>query len=226
MTRLENTIKWSFVLFVLILIGQKRIIIKLLEFHVFLKKVLFWTKKTWKNKKVRIFWLVFFINLGIKSAIDFWLTPILIKNDYLFSLFITTVIYILMGIMSVKLYDKYGKGKDPLWVEDLKKFQSEGGHLKYKNKLIIFILKNDKKNEFVLNILLTFKNSGLGVIYKRPGFNLYNGFTGKNTKIFFIFNILVMTLYWNSMVYLGIHIWSSLWNLLKELFFWYNLYHI
>lgn len=111
-------------------------------------------------------------------------------------------------------------------LEVLKKYQEKGGHLEHKNRLIRFILKNDKKNEFALNGLIFLKNPAAFVIKKRDGIAQYNGFAGKNIMVFYLIYLLLMNLYWNAMVYFGIHIWHSLWDWLKEIFFWYNLYHI
>lgn len=181
------------------------------------KKVRDWSTE---NKANIIFGFIFAINIAIKFIIDMEITPFLIiKHSYIFSFITTNIIYALIGIISVFLYDKF-KG-DPVMIEALKKHQSEGGHLKYKNKLIKFILKRNKKNKFILNALLFFKNPGLMVIYHRDGSYLYNGFKGKYIKLLYLIYLLFMNLYWNTMVYFGISIWDPVVKILKELFFWY-----
>lgn len=178
--------------------------------------------KDWtiENKANIIFGFIFAINIAIKFIIDVEITPSLIINySYFYSFMTTNVIYALIGIISVFLYDKF-KG-DPVMIEALKKYQNEGGHLKHKNKLIKFILKRNKKNKFILNALLFFKNPGLMVIYQRDGSYQYNGFKGKHIRLLYLVYLLFMNLYWNTMVYFGISIWDPILKILKELFFWY-----
>lgn len=132
----------------------------------------------------------------------------MVEFGYFLSLLCTTTIYTFIGILSVKVYDYYGI--DCLWLEQLKKSQCEGDIFDSSNPLIRFIEKWIKKNKKFLGLLLSFKNPGLMVIYYRDGFYQYNGFTGKNIKLIFLVNIVLINLYWNSIIYTGFSLWEFL----------------
>lgn len=203
-----------FLTLVLINIRTKEIIAEAPSYP---QRVKVWTLK---NKDNIIFGSIFIINLTIKTLIDAWLTPFLMqKHGFLNCFIITNIIYGLLGVICVFIYDSLKK--DWLMIEALKKYQLEGGHLRHKNKLIKFILKKNTKHEFVLDGLLFFKHPGLFVIKKRDGIAQYNGFAGKNIMLLYLTYLLIMNIYWNSMVYLSISIWDPIIGILKELFFWY-----
>lgn len=171
-----------------------------------------------KNKDNIIFGAILAVNLIIKTSIDALLTPYLMQEYGPVNCFISTnIIYGVMGVLCVFWYDTLKK--DWLMIEALKKYRLNGGHLLHKNRIIRFLLKKNKWGDFVKRGALFFKHPALYVIEYRDGISLYNGFAGKNTVILYLVYLLLMNLYWNGMVYLGIHIWSSLWDLLKFIVF-------
>jgi len=183
----------------------------------FTKKAVMWVVWFYRNKELKRFWLIFFVNLMIKEIIDLYLTKYLIFNfNFLISLFSTTLIYLLIGIISIKIYDLYKQ--DIFWIEKLKNKQLSKNKIKDGNPLIKFILKRNKTNKFFLGLLLFFKNPALMVIYFRDNHSQYNGFAGKNIILYFAGYLLIMNLYWNLMVYFSISIWKILWGFLKQIY--------
>lgn len=167
-----------------------------------------------KEKIVR-FSSIFLINLGIKGLVDFVLAPFLvIQFDYATCFYALMSIYILVGIISIFMYDK-GK-KDILFIESLKEAMQKHEKLLEYNKLIRFIIKKSKgeKKKPLLILLLSFKNPGLAVVYMREGFHLYNGFTNWSIFYFFLVNIFIMNLYFMIVLYTGF----SFWELIQFLF--------
>ena len=163
------------------------------------------------EKKIRIARLgsIFLLNIAIKEVIDLVLNTILmIRFGYIVSLFTTTLIYVLFGIISVKIYDYYKK--DCLMIEDLKESQHNGNLIQKENRLIRLIEKLARKNKTLLSLILSFKNPGLTVIYYRDGFHLYNGFTGKNIKTIFLVNSIIINIYWNTILYTGFSMWETI----------------
>lgn len=220
MANLENTLKWLFLLFALIYIRRKEITIarKIIDINDFIKKIPFWIKKSWTDKRLRRFWIIFLINMVIKSLIDLWLTPhLMITVGYKSSLLYTTFIYLFIGITSLWIYDYFKT--DVFWLESLKKDQLSSTKIKNKNKnhLINFILKNNTAKS-LLELLLYFKNPAFWVVYSRDGNHLYNGFAGKNIKLHFTYYLLIMNIYWNTMVYLGLSLWKIIWKLILVIF--------
>lgn len=165
--------------------------------------------------RVAIFSSVFLINLGIKGLVDFVFAPFLvIRFDYATCFYALMSIYVLVGIISIFMYDR-GK-KDILFIESLKEATQKHEKLLEYNKLIHFIIKKSKgdKKKPLLILLLSFKNPGLAVVYMRDGFHLYNGFTNWNIFYFFLVNIFIMNLYFTIVLYTGF----SFWKLIKFLF--------
>jgi len=219
MANLENTLKWLFLLFALIYIRRKEVTIarKIIETHDFIKKVPFWIKKSWTDKELRRFWIIFFINMGIKALIDIVLTPYLMMEvGYKSSLLYTTFTYLFIGTISLWIYDYYKI--DVFWLESLKKDQFDNAKIKNKNSLIKFILKQNEATKLLLELVLFFKNPAFWVIYFREGEYLYNGFAGKNIKLHFTYYLLIMNIYWNTMVYLGLSLWKIIWKLIVFIF--------
>jgi len=160
-----------------------------------------------ENTKIARFGSVFLLNLAVKEIIDVILTPFLIISlGYISSLFITITIHCLIGIFSIKLYDNYKK--DFLLIEALKRALFLNEKILTSNKLIGFILKGMSKSKFILGLLLSLKNSGLLVIYYRDGYDLYNGFSGKNIRWSFIRNILLIQIYYHILMYTGFSLWE------------------
>ncbi len=166
-----------------------------------------------ENVKIVRFGSIFLLNLAVKEIIDIGLTPFLIiKFGYITSLVTTILIYLVIGVMSVTLYDKYKK--DFLFIETLKKAMSLNEEIPDANKLIHFILKWINKGRFILGLLLSFKNPGLPVICYRNGYGLYNGFSGKNIKWSFLRNILLIQIYYHIFLYTGFSLWRYLGEIL------------
>ena len=149
---------------------------------------------------------VIFLNICVKTFIDLVLNPILIAEfKYVTCVAITTSIYLFIGILSVKMYDK--QRSDYFWIESLKRAQFHYAQGKIKNGNIIskFILKRRWFNRVLIGLIFAFKNPGLMVIYLRKGFHKYNGFTGKNIKLHFIMYLLFTNIFWNKIVVLLIN---------------------
>lgn len=127
---------------------------------------------------------------------------------YWISVSIITFIYIIIGIASVNLYDRHRD--DCLMIEYLKEFQFKNDQVIEKSRIVSFITKWSKRSRFLLDLLLSLKNTGLMVIYRRDGFRLYNGFTGKGIKLSFLINSLLVSVLWNSAIYTGFSIWKSI----------------
>lgn len=165
-----------------------------------------------KKAKIARLGSIFLLNIAVKEIIDLVVNPILMfKFGYFFSLITTTLIYILIGIISVKIYD-YHK-VDCLMIEELKESQHNGTLIKKENRLIQLIEKWANKNKKLLSLVLSFKNTGLPVVYYRDGFHKYNGFTGKNIKLIFLINSFIVNLYWNTIIYTGFSLWETLKNI-------------
>lgn len=163
--------------------------------------------------KIAHFGSVFLLNLVVKEIMDIFVTPFLIiKYGYITSLVSTIISYLIIGILSIRLYDKYKK--DFLLIESLKEAISLNKEIPNSNKLICFILKRINKSKFILGLLLSFKNPGLLVIYYRDGCYLYNGFTGKNIRWSFLRNVFLIQIYYHFFLYSGF----SLWKYLQKLF--------
>gem|GEM_PF-4695846 len=170
-----------------------------------------------KKMKIIRFSSIFFVNLGVKEVIDAILTPwMMVELGYLITLTIMIMIYILIGIISIQIYDRFGT--DCLWIEEYKHSQSKGVTITPENRLIRFIEKWAKKSEKLLGLLLSFKNPGLYVIFFRNGSYLFNGFTGKNIKIIFLVNIIIINIYWSIIIFTGIPLFVFIWDIIKK--FW------
>ena len=165
------------------------------------------------GRKIKIarFGSIFLLNLIVKEIIDIILTPILIiELGFVVSFTTTVLIYIIIGIISVKIYDN--SKVDCLWIEEFKESQYNGNLFSKKNRLTNFIEKWTRKNRKILGLLLSFKNPGLMVVYQRDGFHQYNGFTGKNIKLIFLVNIFLTNVYWYTFLFTGFSIWEFLKN--------------
>jgi hypothetical protein len=154
------------------------------------------------RKRITLIGYIFIFNSILKSVIDIILTPVLISEfGFLKSLSITTFIYFLIGIISVKIYDFYKI--DFFMIEALKKSQCENNQFYDKSIIVSIILKWTQKNKIILGLLLACQNVGLVVIYFRDGFYDYNGFCGKNIKLIFFIYLLIINIYWNIGVYIS-----------------------
>ena len=156
------------------------------------------------TKKITLFSSIFLFNSILKGIIDMVLIPVLISEiGYLISLLTTTLIYLLVGVISVKIYDFYKV--DFLFIETLKKAQYDKNQVIINSPIVNLILKWTKKNKLILKLilglLLASQNIGLVVLYLRDGYYSYDGFVGKNIKLFFFLYSLAMSLYWNTFVF-------------------------
>lgn len=160
------------------------------------------------KKKVVRFGTIFLLNLGVKMAIDGPLnTELMINLGYLISLILSILIYVIIGIVSVKIYDKYGNNS--LGLEFIKESLSKEEEVQITNPLIRFIVNIRKKSSnFILGILLSAKNPGLFVVLYRKVPCLYNGFPGIKIKWCFFRNIILVETYWNTMLYYGVSQWG------------------
>lgn len=168
-----------------------------------------------EKEKIARFSSLFLINLGIKGLIDFIVAPFLVVQfDYATCFYLLMSIYVLVGIVSISIYDK-GK-KDILFIESLKEAMQKHEELLEYNKLTRFIIKKSKgeRKRPLLILLLSFKNPGLAVLYMREGSRTYNGFTSWVIFYFFLVNIFIMNIYFMIVLYTGF----SFWGLLKSLF--------
>ena len=154
------------------------------------------------RKSVTLIGYIFMFNLILKSVIDMILTPILMSEfGFLKSLSITTLIYLIIGIISIRIYDFYKI--DFFMIEALKKSQCENSQFCDKSIIVDIILKWAQKNKIILGLLLASQNLGLVVIYFRDGFYDYNGFCGKNIKLIFFIYLLIINIYWNIGIFIG-----------------------
>lgn len=153
---------------------------------------------------------IFLVNIAIKGIIDWIINPILIVEfGYVISLITTTLIYVIVGVVSVKLYDK--KGEDLFGVEDYKANKitpkrSILGHI------INFLIMS------VLGLIFSLKNTGLVVIIFRNGSYLFNGFTGNFIKIIFLVYALIINASWNILMYILSPFWIEVGKILKMIF--------
>jgi hypothetical protein len=164
-----------------------------------------------EKEKIARFSSIFLINLGIKGLIDLIIAPFLvIQFDYPTCFCLLMIIYILVGIISIYIYDS-GK-KDILFVESLKEAMNKHEKFLEYNRLVRLIVKKSKgkKKRPLLILLLSFKNPGLAVIFMRKGTFLYNGFTSWVVFYFFLVNIFIMNLYFMIVLYTGFSVWKLL----------------
>ena len=155
---------------------------------------------------------IFLLNIAVKEIIDFGLNPILmIKFDYVISLIITTIIYVFVGIISVRLYDR--KGEDLFGIERNKTFLQKVKRPTIIGRIIaLFAL-------FVFGLISSLKNTRLPVIIFRDGSNLYNGFSGKYIKLIFLVYALIINVSWNIFIYLLSPLWIEIGKILKIILF-------
>jgi hypothetical protein len=158
---------------------------------------------------------IFLINIAIKETIDFVINPILmIELGYTISLAITTSFYVIIGIISVKLYDK--KGEDLFGIETYKQNRIIKN---YDNKLIaILMMVVNLFNMFMLGLVSSLKNTGLPVIIFREGSFLFNGFTGNFIKIIFLVYAIIINASWNVLMYALSPLWIEIGKILKVIF--------
>lgn len=169
--------------------------------------------------KIARFGSIFLLNLCVKWIIDNPLNVFLmIKYGYLISLTITTLLYILIGILSVKIYDHFGI--DFIKVERNKRFfrlKTEEGKVLLAIYSILIV--------FIRGLLVSLKNTGLAVIVFRKGSFLFNGFEGIYTKLIFISYALFINVVWNLIVLKYSYLWIQALDLLyKSLCYWVYLF--
>lgn len=204
-------------LFSIILDNIETVERKFLAIYYSIKKSIKWIRKNWKSKEHRRFWLIFLVNLGIKEFVDLVLTPFfMIEVGPFFSFILTTIIYLFIGIKSLRMYDS--RKTDIFWFQELRIAQKNHEQIETKNYLIKFVLKKNRKNKFFLGLLLSFKNLALPIIYFRNEEDEFNGFKGKNIKLYFTCYLLITNLSWNLMIFLGISFWGIIWNFIKIIF--------
>ena len=162
------------------------------------------------KKRVVRFGTIFLLNLGVKMAIDGPLsTELMINLGYLISLMLSILIYVIIGIVSVKIYDRHGDNS--LGLEFIKESLSKEEEVQITNPLIKFIVNIRKKSgNFILGILLSAKNPGLFVVLYRKVPCLYDGFPEVKIKWCFFRNIILVETYWNTIVYFGVSEWEIL----------------
>ena len=155
-----------------------------------------------ETKKITHLGVILLSNFIFKTIFEWGLVPLLmVELGFLKTLIITILFFLLFGFISIKIYDFYRK--DYLLIEALKESQKNNTNIK-RSSLINMILKWATKNKFWLGLFLSSQNPGLFVLYYRQGFYLYDGIKDKKLKIFFIRNILILSLYLNIFLYLGL----------------------
>jgi len=160
-----------------------------------------------RTTKIAHFGAIFFFNTIFKGIVEWVLIPLSMKELGFLKTFIFTNLFLLsLGFFSIKLYDYYGK--DCLSLENLKKSQDNKIEVEKGNNLINMILKWADKNPFLLSLFLSSQNPALTVLYYRYGHNLYNGFTGRKLILIFLRNILILSLYINTLLYLGLKVFK------------------
>lgn len=160
--------------------------------------------KEWK--KVASLGSFFVVNIIIKELLDWLLNPVLmIELGYWLSTLITTVIYLILGFMTVRLYDS--KKIDSFGFEFTKNTREEWNNIKNLGQLVMELFRT--------GFLFYLKNAGLFVIYFRKGSYLYNGFTDKNMKRFFIMYLIFINILWNMLVLIGISVFKLIFSFPK-----------
>lgn len=126
----------------------------------------------------------------------------MIELGYIRSVIITTLIYLFIGIISIKIYDTHKV--DYFWLESLKRAQAKYARSQIKNGSFFyrFILRRGWFNRLAISSVFSLKNPGLTVIYLRKGSYRYNGFSGKNIKLHFAIYLLFANVFWNEIVLL------------------------
>lgn len=130
---------------------------------------------------------------------------------YKISLITTTLIYIVIGIVSVRLYDHY-KGGPLSFIESWKLNKEDEAQTTRLNYIISFFGK------VILSIVLSFKNTGLFVLVFRKGSYLFNGFAGKYIKLIFLINSFLINVIWNIVIYYLSPIFIMIWEIIKVIF--------
>lgn len=147
-----------------------------------------------EGKRIKIIklWSIFLS----KGIVDWALVPFLITElGYIISIIVTILIYIFIGLLFVKKYDSYKI--DFLKIEHLKKVQLNKGATNY---LLIFV-------RWLKGLIFCSHNTGIPVLYHRHGKYLYDGFSeDKNIIKIFILDILLIGIYWNTVIYTGISV--------------------
>lgn len=159
------------------------------------------------TKKITHLGVILISNFILKAVFEWGLVPLLmIELGFLKTLLITILFLFLFGFLSIKIYDFYKK--DYLLIEALKESQKNKTNIK-RSSLINMILKWTTKNKFWLGLFLSSQNPGLFVLYYREGLYLYDGIKDKKLKIFFIRNILILSLYLNIFLYLSLRVFIN-----------------
>jgi hypothetical protein len=157
-------------------------------------------------KKIARLGSIFIINIIFKELIDWLLNPILmIELGYWLSTLITTIIYLIIGFATVRMYDS--KKIDSFGFESSKYTRDEWDSKKNLGQLVMQIFRT--------GFLFYLKNAGLFVIYFRKGPYLYNGFTDKNMRRFFVIYLIFINILWNILVLLGISVFKVIFAFLK-----------
>lgn len=160
--------------------------------------------REWKN--IARLGSFFVINIIIKEILDWLLNPILmIELHYWLSTLITTTIYLIIGFVTVRRYDS--KETDSFGFEAIKGTREELNNKKNLGQLVMEIFRT--------GFLFYLKNAGLFVIYFRKGSNLYDGFTDKNMRNFFLIYLVLINILWNVLVLLGISVFRIIFAFFK-----------
>lgn len=173
-----------------------------------------------KKFKIARLGSIFLLNIAVKELIDWLLNPILMINlGYVKSLIITTLLYIIIGIISVKLYDK--KGEDLFGAEKYKRDKKVSCNSTLINSTLNFL------KIFILGFILSLKNTGLVVIVFRKGSFLFNGFQGNPIKLIFLIYALFINIIWNIVIYFCSPFFVMVWEIIKEIFsFIFKMHYI
>ena len=154
-------------------------------------------------------WSIIALNFGLNTVIEVEIIPrLILKYGYLNSFLVTMVIFFIIGVVSVTLYDIHKK--DIFKIEALKENPSLFYNNSGSNKLIKFILKWEQKSRLLFIIILSFKNPGLFVLYFRKGVFLFNGFSDRKIGIYFLGIIILI-----SSILIGLEVGViSIWKLI------------
>ena len=151
------------------------------------------------RKNIAQFGTIFLINLAVKEFIDLVINPILMfYTKYFISTIITIIIYIIFGIISVKIYDYY---KERFSVIEINKKTSDIIQNENVNSLITLIKKYLRYiKTFFFELFLSMQNPGLFVLYRRDESGIRTGFQGKNVKLMFVIYIIIINIAWNAII--------------------------
>jgi len=155
-------------------------------------------------KKIQIshIGIIFLLNLLLKGVLieGILIRSIILNCGYITSLVVTIIIFSLYGILSIKYYDFIGG--DVLRINEKGKFIINNDEKFSINNLWIIIQK------WFSGLLLCTQNTGLHIVFHRDKEKSYK--FSRGIKIIFLLDIILVSIYINTFIYLGINIYDHI----------------